>query len=222
MFITFEGTEGGGKTTQISLTAEYLRKRGYDLLLTREPGGTDIGDRIREILLEKGDVPSPMHARTELLLFCASRAQIVAEVIRPHLESGGVVLCDRYIDSTFAYQGYGHGLDLPQLKSVVEFATGGLTPDVTVFLDITPENGLKRRAEASLFGAEWNRLDNMDLAFHRRVYDGYMTLIKAEPTRWARIDALQSIDAVQAEIRRELGIRLPAPSTRKQPEASHR
>lgn len=211
MFITFEGTEGGGKTTQMRELAAHLRERGLDVLVTREPGGTYVGDEVRRLLLEKSDETArfSMTPHTELLLFCASRAELVAEVIRPHLAGGGVVLCDRYVDSTYAYQGHGHGLDLTALRAVVDFATGGLMPDLTLFLDITPEEGLRRRAQASLFGEAFNRLDGMDIDFHHRVYDGYQQLIAEQPGRWLRIDAAQSRGTVQAAIREALAAHLP-------------
>jgi dTMP kinase len=210
MFITFEGPDGGGKTTQIGALATYLRGQGHDVLTTREPGGTYIGDEVRRLLLDKeGDSPrDAMRPNTELLLFCASRAQLVAGVIRPHLEKGGIVLCDRFADSTYAYQGYGHGLDLEPLRVIVEFATGGLKPDLTLFLDVPPEVGLKRRAEASLFGEEFTRLDGMTLDFHRRVYAGYEKLIAAEPGRWQRLDAAQPVEAIQAQVREIVTSRL--------------
>lgn len=221
MFITFEGMDGSGKTTQIRKTAAYLRECGFEVLLTREPGGTSIGDQVRGVLLKQAESGedemqnATMHPHTELLLFCASRAQLVAEVIRPHLERGGLVICDRYIDSTYAYQGYGHGLDLKALKSIVTFATGGLLPDLTMYLDITPEDSLKRRAAASLFGEEWNRLDDMEMAFHQRVYKGYKALMKKEPKRWARINASDSVAQVQHNIisalNEHLGLQIPQP-----------
>ena len=206
MFITFEGLDGSGKTTQVRLLAGYLRAAGYDVLLTREPGGTAIGDQIREVLHRLDN--TEMHPAAELLLYNASRAQLVAEVLRPHLQQGGLVICDRFYDSTLAYQGYGHQLNLDNLQAIINFATGGLRPDLTFFLDITPEAGLQRRKQASLFGAEWNRLDDMELAFHRRVYTGYQALMKAEPDRWLRLDALVEIDALQSRIRQELETRL--------------
>jgi dTMP kinase len=215
MFITFEGMDGSGKTTQVRQTAAVLRERGWNVLLTREPGGTLIGDQVRALLLknqdaEGDDLPrTPMHPHTELLLFCASRAQLVAEIIRPHLAHGGLVICDRYIDSTVAYQGYGHGLDLKALKHILAFATGGLLPDLTVYLDMPPEESLKRRAAASLFGEEWNRLDEMEMAFHQRVYNGYKALLKKEPKRFVRIDARHSIEQVQEAILKALDARLP-------------
>lgn len=200
MFITFEGMDGSGKTTQARLTVEFLKSCGYDVLYTREPGGTAIGDQVRTILLDNME-NTEMHARTELLLFCASRAQLVAEVITPHLENGGVVVCDRYIDSTFAYQGYGHGLNLTALKSVIQFATGGLLPDVTVFLNIDPEAALNRRAAGTLFGEAWNRLDDMEIDFHKRVYKGYRELILASPARFQEVDAIGTADQVQQRIK---------------------
>jgi len=213
MFITFEGTEGSGKTTQVNLTMQYLRDKGYDVLLTREPGGTAVGDSIREILLNKDTVQ--LSPRAELLLFNASRAQLVDEVLRPHLESGGVVLCDRYVDSSVAYQGYGHGLDVQDVIRAVNIATGGLMPDVTIFLDITPEEGLKRRAESSLFGEEFNRIDAMSIAFHQRVYQGYTDIGRAEPQRWVCIDAAQSPEQVQRDIVAALEKRFKARKKRK-------
>lgn len=202
MFITFEGLDGSGKTTQARLAADWLREVGYEVLLTREPGGTEIGDQIREVLHNLDN--TAMHPTTELLLYNASRAQLVAEVLRPHLQKGGLVICDRFYDSTLAYQGYGHQLDLDVLRAIVTFATGGLKPDLTLFLDITAEQGLERRKQASLFGEEWNRLDDMELAFHQRVYGGYQALIEEDPDRWVRISALQSVEQIQATIVQKL------------------
>jgi dTMP kinase len=207
MFITFEGIDGSGKTTQITQVTDYLRQAGYTVLLTREPGGTAIGDQVREVLHRLDNIA--MHPHTELLLYCASRAQIVAEVIRPALDQGQIVISDRYGDSTLAYQGYGHGLELAALKQILAFATGGLQPDVTVYLDLSPEAGLKRRQAGSMFGEEWNRLDDMALSFHQKVYAGYEKLIEAEPQRWLRIAGDQPADQVQAAIRRALAPRLP-------------
>lgn len=208
MFITFEGLDGSGKTTQARLAADLLRAHGYPVLLTREPGGTPIGDQIRTVLHSMDN--KAMNPCTELLLYNASRAQLVTEVLRPHLETGGIVLCDRFYDSTLAYQGYGHGLDLQALATIVAFATGGLRPDLTIYMDITPEDGLRRRKQASLFGDEWTRMDDMELAFHRRVYEGYYALMDAEPQRWARIDARQSLEDVQASVAKVIEQRLAA------------
>ena len=208
MFITFEGLDGSGKTTQVQLAAAELRRAGHQVLLTREPGGTSIGDQIRTVLhsLENTE----MNSATELLLYNASRAQLVAEVLRPHLQKGGVVICDRFYDSTLAYQGYGHQLNLDTLKAIINFATGGLRPDLTIFLDITPDDGLARRKQASLFGEEWNRLDDMEMAFHRRVYAGYQQLINDEPERWVKISAMQPVEQVQQAVRDLLKSRVGA------------
>lgn len=194
-FVTFEGPEGSGKSTQIAILAERLRALGQNVLLAREPGGTAIGDQIREVLHDLKN--SGMQPKTEALLLAASRAQIVEEVIRPALESGRLVLCDRYADSTLAYQGYGHGLDLDSLRSLIQFATGGLTPDLTLLLDVDSELGLKRRRAG---GGEWNRLDAYELDFHRRVREGYRRLMDADPRRWVLVDAGRPADAVEAEI----------------------
>ena len=198
MFITFEGPDGGGKTTQVAMTVETLKARGHNVLLTREPGGTAIGDQIRHVLHDMKN--QAMHPRTELLMYSASRAQIVEEVIKPHMAKGGLVICDRFFDSTYAYQGYGHDLDLNQLKLITEFATGGLKPDLTVLLDIAPEDSLQRRLSALDKGGEWNRLDAMALDFHKRVRDGYHALDAVEPKRWVVINAAQSVEQVQADI----------------------
>ncbi|WP_337876707.1 dTMP kinase [Elioraea sp.] len=206
MFITFEGPDGSGKTTQVQQTAVYLRAQGYDVLLTREPGGTAIGDHIREVLHSLAH--KAMHPRAELLLYNASRAQLVEEVIRPHLTRGGLVICDRFYDSTLAYQGYGHGLDLDILRTIIAFATDGLRPNLTIYLDIAPEDGLQRRLSALAQGEEWNRLDDMEMAFHRRVREGYHKLIAAEPDRWVCINGAQPMERVQADILAALERRL--------------
>lgn len=183
LFITLEGPDGSGKSTQAATLAERLRAGGYNVCLTREPGGTLIGDQIRQVLHDLKN--TAMQPRAEILLYSASRAQLVGEVIRPHLATGGVVVCDRYADSTLAYQGYGHGLDLGVLRTITHFATGGLRPDLTLLLDLEAEAGLRRRKA----GGEWNRLDAYDLAFHRRVRQGYLELARAEPERWVVLPA---------------------------------
>ena len=195
MFITLEGPDGSGKSTHAQALAEYLREQNWAVLLTREPGGTEIGDRIRAVLHDPQH--RQMDARTEILLYSASRAQHVAERIRPALAAGQVVISDRYADSTLAYQGYGRGLDLAMLRFITEFATGGLWPDLTVCLDIAPEEGLRRRRA----GGEWNRLDAEALDFHRRVRAGYLELARLEPARWYIIDAARAAEEVQSELR---------------------
>ena len=202
MFITFEGPEGSGKTSQIKALAEHLRQEGYDVLSTREPGGTPIGDQVRAVLTRLDN--TAMHPLAEILLFLAARAQLVEEVIRPETGAGRVVLCDRYADSTLAYQGYGHGYDRGLLRELLNFATGGLWPDLTLLLDIDPALGLQRKKSS----AEWNRLDALALAFHQRVRRGFLELAQAEPARWTVIDASQPLAAVQAEIRAAVCTRL--------------
>lgn len=209
LFVTFEGPDGSGKTTQAQLLYEYLQERGYPVFLTREPGGTGIGDQIREVLhsLENTE----MLPQTEILLYSASRAQLVGQIIRPRLARGEIVLCDRYADSTLAYQGYGHGLDLQVLHVITTFATGGLKPDLTIYLDIDVEEGLRRRLAAHQAGeAEWNRMDQQELAFHRRVRQGYLQMVAAEPERWLVIEAAQPVDVAQQAIRAEVEARLRA------------
>ncbi len=201
-FITLEGPEGSGKTIQARTLADHLRAQGHEVLLTREPGGTSIGDQIRRVLFELDN--TSMRPRTEFLLFSASRAQHVDEMIRPHLEAGGVVVCDRYYDSSLAYQGYGHGLNLHHLRAITEFATSGLKPDLTLLLDVSAEDGIRRREE----GGSWNRLDEYSLEFHRRVRQGYLELAAAEPERWVVIDAAASIEVVQGRIQDVVEARL--------------
>lgn len=195
LFITFEGPEGCGKTTQIKLLAQTLTARGCDVLSLREPGGTSIGDQIREVLHDLRN--TEMHARAEILLYNAARAQIVEQRIKPHLAAGGIVLCDRFADSTLAYQGYGRGLNLPDVRHIVAFATQNLKPDVTLYLDIDVEAGLARRRTG---GGEWNRMDDQTVDFYRRVREGYRALMAEEPQRWVSIDASRSVEDVQRAI----------------------
>ena len=202
MFITIEGPDGSGKTLQVSPLSDYLIQQGYPVLITREPGGTPIGDQIRRILADLKN--TGMNPRTETLLFLAARAQLVEQVIKPHLNDGYVVLCDRYADSTMAYQGYGHQNDLDQIQNLINFATGGLKPELTLLLDLKVEEGLQRKAG----GSEWNRLDAYSLEFHERVRKGYHALAKAEPQRWVKIDAGQPPEKVQAAMRQVVQDRL--------------
>ncbi len=195
MFITFEGPEGSGKTTQIPQIQNILIDAGYAVFSTREPGGTSIGNQIREVLLANKN--TEMHPRSEILLFQASRAQLVEQEIKPRLARGEIVLCDRYADSTIAYQGYGHRVDLVQLHNIVNFATGGLIPDLTLLFDLDVEIGLARRQK----DGGVNRLDAFELAFHRRVRAGYHELAAAEPDRWVIVDANQPPELVQAAAR---------------------
>lgn len=207
MFISFEGLDGSGKTTQYQRFVEFLKQQGYPVTCVREPGGTAIGDQIRDVLHSLNN--AAMHPHTELLLFVASRAQLVAEVIRPRLAAGDIVLSDRYADSTLAYQGYGRGLDLTQLRQIIDFATDGLRPDLTVYLDIDPTAGLARRQAGADKGEEWNRLDALALEFHQRVHQGYQALIAAEPKRWIVVDALGSVEDVHQRLIQSLSPYLP-------------
>ena len=204
MFITFEGPDGSGKTMQVRPTFDFIQSLGYTAFSAREPGGTSIGDQVREILMNMGN--TSMKPRTETLLFCAARAQLVEQVLRPHLEKDEVVLLDRYADSTLAYQGYGHGNDLDLIRSLLAFATGGLKPDLTLLLDIDAEAGLKRRQDG---GGEWNRLDAYQLAYHRRVRQGYLQMAEGEPQRWRILDASQPPDMVQSSIQAIISEILP-------------
>jgi len=199
LFITFEGIEGCGKTTQIGLLAERLRGRGRDILSTREPGGCPIADQIRAILLDAAN--SAMDSRTELLLYAAARAQHVAEVIRPALDAGRIVLCDRYTDATLAYQGFGRGLDRDLIARLNGIAAGDVRPDLTVLLDYPPEEGLvrARRRNQSQAGANEDRFEQESGAFHRRVRQGYLDLAAREE-RFRIVDARGSIDEVAGRV----------------------
>lgn len=198
MFITLEGPEGSGKTSHIPHLVEYLREQGYIVFPTREPGGTSIGEQIREVLHSLKN--TEMNPRTETLLYQAARAQFVEEVIKLRLEAGEVVISDRYADSTLAYQGYGHQQDLPHIRALIDYATGGLAPDLTILLDVDVEIGLARKTN----GDEWNRLDAYKVEFHQRVRQGYLELVKVEPDRWKVIDASKGWDEVQANLKEKI------------------
>jgi dTMP kinase len=214
LFITFEGPEGCGKSTQARLLYERLQAMGYPVILTREPGGTRISELIRRIVMDLRH--TEMAPTTETLLFSAARAQLVSELIRPYLNTGGIVLCDRYADSTFAYQGYGLGRDLDELQAITTVATGGLMPDLTLYLDLPVEDGLRRKqaakerseqgATGSTFNTppEWNRLDARDLAYHQRVAAGFAELIRSDPGRWRSLRADQPIGALADQIAHEV------------------
>ena len=201
-FITLEGPEGGGKSTQAKRLVDHLQAQGHEVLFTREPGGTEIGDQIRQVIMSLEN--KSMSPEAEFLLFSASRAQVVRELIEPQLERGGIVVCDRFYDSSLAYQGYGHELDLELLRTITGFVSGGLVPDLTFLLDLTSELGLERRKE----DGRWNRLDDYDLAFHERVREGYHRLAELDPDRWVQIDAAQTEDRIQEQIRETVARRL--------------
>lgn len=193
-FITLEGPDGSGKTLVAALVSEALAARGIVVRLTREPGGTALGERVRAILLEHAPDDPPLAPRADALLFAAARAQHVAQVIDPAVARGELVLCARYADSTLAYQGYGLGLPLDELRELQRFATGGRRPDLTILLDIPVEVGLARKQhdEQTRFEAAF------DMAYHRRVRAGFLALAAAEPGRFVIVDATAPIDAVVA------------------------
>ena len=195
MFITFEGPEGSGKSTQIKLAHHFLKGQNVPVLLTREPGGTLIGDQIRETVHHVKN--TQMSSVAELLLYSASRAQLVAELVQPSLDKGMVVLCDRFADSTLAYQGYGRNLDLTMLQDITRYATQGLQPDLTMLFDIDVQAGINRR---TVGGEEMNRLDLESIQFHERVRAGYQQLVAAEPERWICIEANRPIDDIQKDV----------------------
>jgi dTMP kinase len=199
MFITLEGPDGSGKTSHMQPLADWLEEQGYRVHTAREPGGTHISEQIRQVIHDLKN--TEMHPHTETLLYQAARAQIVEQVIRPKLAEGWIVLCDRYADSTLAYQGYGHQQNLDEVRALVHYATGGLVPDLTLLLDVDVETGLSRRQKS---GGEWNRLDAYQLEFHQRVRDGYLELAGQEPARWVRVDAGKAWEAVQSELRRAI------------------
>lgn len=205
LFITFEGPEGAGKTTQIARLVEQLEGAGVAHILTREPGGTPLGTRIRQVVLLEPDLP--VDPLPEFLLYSASRAQLVGQVIRPALERGEVVVCDRYADSSLAYQGAGRGLDAGLLAQITQAATGGLKPDLTFLLDLDPAIGLARAATRG----EPDRLERADLAFHQRVRAGFLALAQQEPERFRVLDGTQSPDDLAGQIwdvvENKLGIR---------------
>lgn len=194
LFITMEGPDGSGKTTQMKKTAEYFMHQGYEVLLTREPGGTLIGEKIREIILDKKHVE--MDSITETLLYAASRAQHVAEVIRPAIEEGKMVICDRFVDSSLVYQGFGRNLGIELVEGINKVAVQGIMPDITFLFKLPPHIGIQRK----LSQGNGDRLEREKLDFHDRVFEGYMELEKRYPQRIKGIDASGSIEEIHGEI----------------------
>lgn len=193
-FITIEGTDGSGKSTQVELLMDYLRKKGADVIFTREPGGTQISEKIREIILDVDN--SEMTGITEALLYAAARSQHVEEKIIPALEAGKIIICDRFVDSSIAYQGAARGLGAEKIMGINEAALHGIMPDMTLFFDLSPEKGiLRKKNERAL-----DRLEKEKMDFHEKVYEGYKNLCKKYPERIKPIDADRSIDEVHSEV----------------------
>ena len=200
-FITFEGPEGGGKSTQVQTLAEWLRKQGKKVVVTREPGGTRMSELIRALV--RDEMEDPPVTRCEVLLFLAARAQVVSQVIRPALAHGEWVVCDRFADSTFAYQGYGRGIDVQLLKNFNDFVTEGLVPDLTILLDVPPEVSRTRLAARQASTADTgDRIEAAGEMFHRRLREGFLDLAKAEPKRFTVIDASKSVEKVAAAVQK--------------------
>ena len=198
LFITIEGTDGSGKTTQMGLIKDYVRSIGCEVVMLREPGGTRVSERIRDVILDPEY--TEMGFNTEMLLYAAARAQLVTETIRPALEQGKIVICDRFIDSTYAYQGYGRGIDLAVLESINNVAMEGITPDITFFFDLDPELALGRRMASSIT----DRIENEKMEFHKKVHAGYVKLAGMYPDRIRRIDSSRSVEAVWDDVRQLL------------------
>ena len=193
VFITFEGPDGSGKTTQIRLLSEYLKEKSYPVVLTREPGGTEISEKIRSIILDPEN--SEMDPMTEALLYAAGRAQHVAQLIKPSVEEGKIVLSDRFMDSSIAYQGYGRNLG-DKIRIINEYAVAGVHPDLTFFLDLSAEDGMKRAEHRQ----KLDRLEQESIDFHKKVYEGYLELSKIYKDRYVIIDASRSVEDISKEI----------------------
>lgn len=194
IFISFEGTDGSGKTTQIALLSEYMQNRGFEPITLREPGGVAISERIRSVVLDNRH--TEMDQVTEMLLYAAARAQLVAQVIVPALNAGKCVICDRFVDSSYIYQGYARGLGIDRVKAVNDIATRSLMPDITFFMDVDPEVALKRRFDSS----QPDRLEMEGADFHRKVYEGYILLCGLYPDRMKRISGMEGIEASFSQI----------------------
>lgn len=199
VFITFEGIDGSGKSTQLRLLTEWLNWRKGEVCLTREPGGTPLGRRLREAVLDTDETVDPL---AELLLFAADRAQHVNTLLRPHLAAGHIVLSDRYADATAAYQGAGRQFNPQLIERVINLATGGLKPDLTLLFDLPAKESLARTCQRADSEAQPDRLDRENLAFHTRVREAYLRMARAEPERWRVIDATGAVEEIQAQVRK--------------------
>lgn len=195
ILISIEGPDGAGKTTQITLLKQYLEQTGYELLLTREPGGTNISEKIRTLILDRENIE--MAIQTEMMLYCAARAQLVQEVIKPALEQGKAVICDRYIDSSVVYQGIARGIGIETVYQVNEYAIQGIWPDLTIHLDLDAKEGIKRKKDQT----ELDRMELETMEFHEKVAQGYRTLAQRDPDRIKTIDASMSIEAIHDKIK---------------------
>lgn len=200
IFLTAEGPEGAGKTTIINMLAQQLQEEGFKILQTREPGGIEIAEQIREVILNKKN--TAMDSRTEALLYAAARRQHLVEKVKPALEKGYIILCDRFIDSSLAYQGHARGIGIDEIYSINEFAVEGMMPKITFYFDIDPQVGLQRINTNK--GREINRLDLEDLQFHEKVREGYHLLMQRFPNRIFKIDASNSLEDVYKEAERKL------------------
>ncbi len=198
LFISVEGTDGAGKSTQIDLLLEHLKSKGIDVIYTREPGGTYISEKIREIILDTDN--EGMKDACEALLYAASRAQHVREKIVPALNEGKVVLCDRYVDSSIVYQGVARGLGIDEVRAINDFAIGGVMPDITLFFDLTVEESVKRKKNMGSL----DRIEKESFDFHKKIYDGYIKLAESDPERIKRIDASKPVEEVHAQVLKAL------------------
>ncbi|WP_339060711.1 dTMP kinase [Tepidibacillus marianensis] len=206
LFITFEGPDGAGKTTQVNQLAKYIQEQGFDYLATREPGGTEISNKIRQILLNPDH--QELRDQTEILLYASSRAQLVHEVILPALNEGKIVLCDRYIDASIAYQAYGLGINRKIVEEINRFASSSLKPDRTYLMDIQPEVGRKRliNRDKTEFGNQLDRIEQKQLEYHERVYKGFMDIAFEEPERVVKVAANDSVEEIFKKIREDFDL----------------
>lgn len=195
LFITTEGTDGSGKTTQIKLLESYLKDKGFEIVVTREPGGTSIGEKIRSIILDPGN--AEMSYITEMMLYASARAQLVNELIKPSLAQGKVVICDRFIDSSYVYQGFGRNIDIEIIEKVNSIALDGILPDITLFFDIDPSIALERRIKST--GAD--RIEQEKMDFHNKVYEGYKKLVSKYPDRIKAIESNRSIEEIFLDVK---------------------
>ena len=204
LFITIEGTDGSGKTTQINLIRQYLVSKGFEVILIREPGGTQISEKIRSILLDNEN--KKMHKTTEMLLYASARAQLVAEIIEPALNEGKIIICDRFVDSSYAYQGFGRDIGLKEVINANEIAIGNVMPDITFFFDILPEEALDRKN----LETDIDRIENEEIGFHQKVYQGYKELALIYPERIVKISANRSVNEVFNDVKWFLDKKLDA------------